>query len=290
MEQDNTLDVFQPSENHQLSTALLGMEEQFARAARSNVENNITPGDYTQAELEAMITIEQLRLLNGMDLAAILMRGRLLKRIEEQNLWANHPAGYTTLKEMAQAQGISITELSNVKDLTQIVFPYIEEELDLPVAQVWERMKSKSNMIDMLPILKAMITGEMPPQANTRANIEQIMNNTAATLQTAGQPHDDQAVRRQVVDDLLLAAEQETNRAFRARVRPERTPAPRAAVVRISNREYYIAEIADTNQRLAMERKLGAYLFDAEVFDVDQGQRQQEQVRRIPLLRSLLGG
>jgi len=290
MDEENNLAVYQPSENQQLATALLGMEEQFARAARHNVEGSINAGDYTQAEMEAMVTIEQLRLLNGMDLAAILMRGRLLKRIEEQNLWANHPAGYSTLKEMAQAQGISITELSNVKDLTQVVFPYIEEELGLPVAQVWERMKSKSNVIDMLPILKAMISGEMPAQAGTRANIEHILNNTAATMQAAGLPHDDQTVRRQVVDDLLLAAEQETNRTFRERVRPERTPAPRAAVVRVSNREYYIAEIADTNQRLAMERKLGGYLLDAEVFEVDQGQRQQEQVQRIPLLRSLLGG
>lgn len=40
--------------------------------------------EFTEAEKEAMVTIEELKLINGMDLAAVLLRGKILRRIEEK--------------------------------------------------------------------------------------------------------------------------------------------------------------------------------------------------------------
>ena len=62
-----------------------------------------------------MVATEKLRLVNGMDLAAIMLRGKILKDIEDQALHTVHPNHYDTLTALAEEQGISISELSDIR-------------------------------------------------------------------------------------------------------------------------------------------------------------------------------
>lgn len=115
-----------PSSSMQLSTALLGIENSLLRAAEANVA--LMGDDFTDAEREAMTTIEELKLINGMDLAAVLLRGKLLQRIEERGMWSYHPARYGSLQEMARDQGISVSNLSNIRDLNLVIFPWMAQQ------------------------------------------------------------------------------------------------------------------------------------------------------------------
>jgi len=119
--EQSAIDSIIPSSSMQLSTAFLGIESSLLRAAEANVA--LMGEDFTVAEREAMTTIEELKLINGMDLVAVLLWGKLLQRIEERGMWSYHPARYGSLQEMARDQGFSVSNLSNIRDLNFVFFP-----------------------------------------------------------------------------------------------------------------------------------------------------------------------
>ena len=140
MPEDTAIEV-RVSENVGLSRTLLGLEASMERAARENLNAALSQAgtsldSYTGTEPLAIIATEKLRLVNGLDLAAIMLRGRLLHEIEDGALFTVHPMHYTTLEQMAQEQGISLSELSDIRGMYDVVFPYIENELGLSVAAV----------------------------------------------------------------------------------------------------------------------------------------------------------
>jgi hypothetical protein len=122
-----------------MAEALTGLRQSIHVAAEMNV-NAVVEGEYfSQTEIQAMTLIEELRQVNTLDLASVLLRAELIRQIEISNAIVNHPAGYTNMREMASDQGISLSELSNTMDWVNVIFPFITEELGLPLAQVWER-------------------------------------------------------------------------------------------------------------------------------------------------------
>ena len=130
----NALATFQPSENRGLSNTLLGLEGQLEAAARQNLEQVLsTQGTnlqaFTDLEIMAMVETEKLRLVNGMDLATVLIRGKIIKNIEDRALHTVHPNGFADLTALAKSVGISVSELSDIRTMTQIIFPWIEENL-----------------------------------------------------------------------------------------------------------------------------------------------------------------
>ena len=221
---DNALARFQPSQNNDLSTSLMGIETALANAAHLNVTAAIDGADYTVMEIRSMETIEQLKLVNGMDLAAILLRGKLLARSRKKLFTASTPTSTCTLQDMAREQGISLSELSNVRDLCFVVFPYMEDVLEMNVAQTFENI-GKSNMRELVPILKAIITGA-ETRGTVQTGVETALNNAAASLQAVAlaEGNEDEVpaadIQRQAVADLLLAGEQMPNRVLRGHVRP----------------------------------------------------------------------
>ena len=79
MPQDTQLTI-RVSENATLSNALLNLEGSLEAAARQNLNAVLeqagqTLDIYTGTEQLAMVATEKLRLINGMDLAAIMLRG-----------------------------------------------------------------------------------------------------------------------------------------------------------------------------------------------------------------------
>lgn len=288
-DETNAITTYQPSENRGLAATLNSLESQLQRAAEQNVREQAGEG-YTQVEMRAMVTVEQLKLVNGLDLAAILLRGRLIRQIEEEALWTVHPGRYTTFDQMAREQGISASELSNVKDLCFVIFPYFEEVLGVPVARVFESI-GKSNMRELVPVLKAIITGQPSASQSVNRSVDRIMDDIVVTERAAGNEvgDDDETqnrLRRTAVEQLIEAG-QLTNTQLRARIRPERTAALEPYVVNRGARRLVLMEV-DEDQYTLLNRRLNGYM-DVVTVDLPQDptQRQREAVR-IPVIREVL--
>jgi hypothetical protein len=283
---NNALATYAPTNDVDLSRSLMGMEIALEAAARRSVELATDGEDYTQAEIHAMIVVEELKKLNGMDLAAVLMRYKIVKQIESEALWTIHPGHYDSRDAMAREQGISPSELSDIMAMGDIVFPYIENTMDIRVAVIWEQI-GKSNFRELVPIIKYIVTGEMPTQPNQSSrSAERMLDDVAATAQAAGQDMDDGEIRRQAISRLLEAG-QHSNREMRAQIRPERTASINATYVTLSGRKFLMAEV-DDDQETLLNRRMGAYIDAVTVtLPTDRRQRQLEG-SRAPVLGSIL--
>ena len=127
---------------------------------------------FTDLEMMAMVETEKLRLVNGMDLAAVMIRGKIIKNIEDRALYSVHPNGYADLTSLALSVKISVSELSDIRVMTQIIFPWIEENLG-PVATIWDGL-GKTKFRSLVPYLKACITGELPDTESARVNFNRF--------------------------------------------------------------------------------------------------------------------
>ena len=274
--------AIQPATDVRLSTAMGGLREQFHAVASARVAD--LGAGYTQLEINAMTIVEELRLVNTMDLAAVLLRGDLLREIEEGSLWTVHPGQYSTFQDLAKDQGISLSELSNIRDMTQIIFPYIENVMGLIVAEVWENI-GKSNFRELTPVLKALITGE-ETTGSVRNSIEAILGDIYATAAAGGQEITEGEARGQAVDWLIEQGEMLTNRQLRETVRPTRTPAINPAVFSIGDTRIFMVEMTE-DQLLALRRKLGTFMQDEVFMDLsqDEGTRQAQLMRVRPIRR-----
>jgi hypothetical protein len=284
--ENSAVTVYSPSQDRSLSTALLSIKDQLHQAAIANVEAQIAGQDYTQIEKHAMTVVQELKLVNGMDLAAVLLRYDLVRQIETEALWTSHPAHYTSRDEMARDQGISPSELSNIMDLGGVIFPYIQDTLGIPVAQMWEEI-GKSNFRELVPVLKYIISGERPERENTASRAaEAFLNDVAATAAAAGQNLNDAQIRGEAVERLLEAGRL-TNRELRAQLRPERTQSINATKVRYNNRTFILAEVTEDQETL-VQRRLGEYIdFVTANLPIDRRQRQLEATRT-PVLGSII--
>jgi hypothetical protein len=282
--------AFQPSTSLELNNSLSALEAQLYQAAEANV-NAVASEGYTQAERHAMIVVEQLKLVNSMDLAAVHVRGKLLDQIEAEGLWAFHPGQYGTLEQMARDQGISVSELSNIRNLTRVIFPYMEQTLGIPVAQVWEQI-GKSNFREMTAVLTAIISGEEPGNRTTAESVALILDETAATAHAAGQEVTPESVRRAAVENLLNDASSMSTRQVRRRLRPDPTPTLEPAVIRSNGRRVIVME-ADDEQYTLFQRVMDRHIDVREVdLPSDPGARQREalRVQQVQRLISMLEG
>jgi hypothetical protein len=286
MEQTATtqLAVMQPSDNTQLSSVLNGLEEQLYNAARANMLQSVDPTQYTQSEIEAIVAVEQLRLVKGLDLAAIFLRRKLIRKIEEEALWSQHPNHdeFPNMATLAMRVGISKTQLTNEKTLCDIVFPYFTANLNMQPSEVFENM-CRSNLTEILPILRVMITGEQSPSANNNHAALSAMDNAAATLISAatanGQPAPTtDEIRNAAITELVEHAANMTNAQIRGHVRPSAVTPINPVVTSTEGRRFIIAEL-DEDQWLNFQRKLGAFIGTPNYVE--------RNVRTLPIVRTL---
>lgn len=282
------------SENQTLSTQLLSLEETMEAAARQNLESSLAEvgqslSQYTATEQLAMVQTEKLRLVNGLDLASVAIRGKILKQIEEQGLFSVHPNGYNRIEDLAKEAGISSSMYSDIRAMYEYIFPYFEQVLHIPVAQVWETVGT-ANFRALVPVLRAIITGEEPGRESARATYNRIMNDVAATLAAANggrQPSDDE-VRRAAVSELIERGQQATTRELQGFLRDGAvTPALQPTlIIAPDGRKYMLAEVND-DQLMAISRRLGAHMGEPDrvILPRDPQQRQNEAFRH-PTIRS----
>lgn len=324
---------YQPAESSTLAQSLVGLQQQIEAAAAENVISAITNegqsvSDYTETEMEAMVTVESLKLTGGLELTAVLLRAKYLRLIQSRNMVANHPGGYTSLQEMAEDNGISTAELSQTLDLVNVVFPYVQNVLGISPAQLWETV-GKSKLRELVPVLKVIITGENSDTRSAQASADAILDGTAATLLASAQGE-----RYQVLNALRAARDEDERRAvlrendlseegadqlqqefaetvqqmavdrlitdgmnlpvrrLRNILRPERTDNIEATVIPMPNGQRLVTTIVDNDQYLLLQRRLGTYM-EEQVFELPDDPRMRQieaaRIREIRALQRLLG-
>ncbi len=183
---ENAIVEFQPAQNQDLARTFGGIRGAIETAAQANVDALIeeSGSQFAHIEAEALVAIEALKQVNGLDLTAVLLRAHYIRQIQEGNLLANHPAEYSSIDHMARDNGMSSTDLFVTLDVVNIIFPFIQDELGIPVPMFWNNL-SKSKIKELLPVLKAIITGEEPSRATTREAVERFVDDVTEIERTA---------------------------------------------------------------------------------------------------------
>ncbi len=176
--------IVSPTTSAGLATPLMNSLSDLERAAYANIAQEVGIEEYTQTEIEAMVTVEALRLTSGYGLMEVIARARYLRKIQENNMIANHPGDFHSLGDLGSYVGMSTTQISQVLDLVNIVFPFITNVLEKSVAEVWEEV-GKAKLVELLPVLKVLITGEPSDTRSTQEKAERQLQDTEATWQTA---------------------------------------------------------------------------------------------------------
>jgi hypothetical protein len=243
--------------------------ERSVLAAAQNTVNEFTRSagvTLTDTEMEAVVTVQVLKELNSVDLATLLLRYKYVRKIRDGNLVTRHPGGYASLAEMAADQGISATELSRIVDLVEVVFPYLGNTLHMDVATAWKEV-GKSNFIDMLPVLKVLITGQPvahSAQANEAAN--RFLDDAAAGYRAQDlEVPDEDALRQEVVRDIVERGTRLNNHELRTHLRPERVPSIETHVFMNNGQGYVLMPVTDDQMNM-LARRAGACI-DVQVYD-----------------------
>ena len=210
-----------------LAREIEGLESVKLEATRNTVSEFVRSQgvSLTDTEMETVITVQILKELNSIDLASLLLRYKYLRKIRDDNLVTRHPGQYASLAEVATDAGISVSELSRIVDLVEIVFPYLGSTLHMDIPTVWKEV-GKSNFIDMLPVLKVLITGKQVTHSNqANESVQRFLDDAAAGYIAAEQEVPEEVeLRMGVVRDIIERGTQLNNHEFRTHLRPKRIP------------------------------------------------------------------
>lgn len=273
-----------------LSRSLQSLQDTLMEAARQSIDAAIGDGlaEYTDLNRRAMYVTEALRLTSGLDLSTVLMRGALIKQIEDENLVGVHPNGYANLTALARDAGIaSVSELSNIRDLCEVVFPFIQNILGWDLKDTWEKV-GKSNFRELVPALRSMITGEDADHESVRQAVAQMLDSSAAEMiineEATQDTLDDSEVRRNAIESLLRGSAGRTVREVRRSVRPNPVPPVHMATIRVDEQWYAVMQCETREQYDLVMRVLSAH---ANNQAIDPNELTPAQRR---FLRSVFGG
>jgi hypothetical protein len=254
-----------PSTETGLATNLLGLESSIYAAAKRNLDTALEEQDGnmpTTLERTAIIEVEALKLVGGLDLAAILLRGKILAKIRTQNLLNIHPGHYDTQAQMAVDQGISAAELSYIQTLYDIVFPWLEEN-GMSVATIWHEI-GKSKFFELTPIMSAVISGEMPGRGTTLDAVMALTADATTALTVDGVAPTEDDVRSRVMNRLIEIGSTLPVMEVRRAVRPTHTPDINATIVHQGEQFYLVAQMTE-DQRVMFRRLSGTHVDFVEV-------------------------
>ncbi len=287
---ENELIVHQPispATSTPLAQAFMSLENDLRSAAEQALVVAIgEDNDYTVVERQAMVTIETLRLVNGLDLSALILREKIITEIEHGNYVTIHPEGYRSLKDMAAKQGLSAAQLSKTLNLVRVIFPYLREHLDMNIALAFESV-GISKFTEMLPYLRQLITGEESSSPQVRNTVSNMLDDTVATAHAAGNEIDEAEQIRLTIDTLMTDGVLLNARQLRTRLRPERTDPVQVTVINGPQGGRMIISQVSEDQWTMLERKMGG---SAEYMNVnlsDNVQERSEALTSIVEIRTL---
>lgn len=270
-----------------MNDSLSGMRQSLQNAAQQNLDAflaEVGDEDYTAMERRAMLVGEQLKLVSGLDLGAIYFRGELIKQIREEALHTVHPERFQTAEQMAATMGISATELSYIESFYNIIFPWMESH-GLNVATVWEEV-GKAKFKEMNPVLKALITGEMPGRGSTLNAVETLLGDVAATAAASGEEMDDEEIREQAAVNLIEAGGQMTVREMQRHLRPEQTESITFSTLSRGGRRIIMAEVNE-DQFTMFQNKMRNYSDLVNIWLPEEPRRRASEAARYPLIREI---
>lgn len=299
---------YQLSDNTDLAGAFGGIGTAIEQAAWFNVQQRIQEEglQLTQIETHAMVEVEAFRQISGLDLTAVILRVHHLRNLQEGNLLSMHPAGYRSLNHMASENGCSVTDLLASLDLVNIVFPYVQSVLGIPIWDLWSSI-GKSKLKEMLPVLKSLVTGSEADTETTRASVTRILEDMYAGMEVSelyrrffeamnderlpdedrqeAREHIERESRRMAVEHLVELGQNLPTEELRRHLRPSRTPTVEFYRVQVGERSLVVADLTPEQIQL-VQRRMGERV---ELFSLDlpeeQGARQTEAFRITPLRR-----
>jgi hypothetical protein len=257
--------AIQLSQNSGLATSLGGIEAALLRAAHENVALELGANhDYGALEVQSIEIIEALKLTHGLDLTAVILRGRLIHQFEEGGFAGVYPGESTDLKVIARLNGISLTDLSNTRTMYDIVFPWIEENLPgTTVAELWGKV-GKSGMVELLPVLRALITGEETGSETVSSSVTMLLNDAFLSATAAGTLPEDEAeqitfLRSNSINRLLDLGAELPVREVRRIIRPTHTPDIATIVLASGATKYAVMKLTE-DQATMLQRMMGTHL------------------------------
>jgi len=264
------------STSRSLSNEILTLKERFEQEARLQVSEYLeTDGrQFTQTEKYAMVKLQQLKMIKSLTLAKVILMGEVIQEIEAHGLWSAHPMGYQSMEEAAKDQGISLSEYSNIRDLTQIIFPYLQEA-GYTIAEQWERI-GISKFRELIPVLKRAITGTESRSERVEAVFNNEMDDIYATASVAGDDMNDIAARQLVVDTFIQRGELPVTE-LRRHLRPERTPSLMGWRVPYRGNQSIFMMVVNEDQEQMLSRRLNGYM---DVTPVQRDEMSRSQVIR----------
>jgi hypothetical protein len=235
------------------STAYINeMNDNVKQMAVNNLKDALAGEDYTGPEKIAMVVFEELRLVNGLDLASVLLKGERLKRIREMNLAQQLPGEFQSMEEAVTAWAkISPTQQSVITNLYEHVFPYIRDQLQMSVQEFWEDI-SLSNAGEIIPHLRMLITGEPSRSGQVREKVGELLE-TANALGMS----EEEAIENSVIGLISLGAG--TVSDVRKELRPEGSPTIEMALIYANGKTFILGEV-DEDQLTLLRRTFGRHV------------------------------
>ena len=247
----------------------------YEEIAQKNVQRQlIQTADYevTDSAKFAIVRLEQLKITRGDTIEEIHLRRRLFREIETHSLWTEHPNEFESMIAAIEAQGVSQSEYSNICDLCDIIFPYLENN-DHNIQRLWENI-GKSKFRELTPFLKRAINNE--PSRSYR--VEQIFQNeikkVTSTHHAQEHPITEEETRQMLIEHFLDLGHLSV-REFRKHLHPEQRPAPKAYQVPLSDTRMGLFILADQDEFENLRRRLPSSL---EVIEVNQDELQASSV------------
>jgi len=251
--------AIQISTNAQISARLNAMLDSFESAAQQNVQAYMDAtgnNAFTITEKRALVKLEQLKLIGDLTLAEVMLRGEVIRQIENEGLWSSHPMQFNSMEEAAAAQGISQSEYSNIRDMCDVVFPYLTEA-GYNVPELWEEI-GKSKFRELVPILKRAIMNEESRSTRVEQIFQNEMDDIFATASAAGQDIDDVEAREIMINQLIEAGLLPV-RELRQRIRPDRTPTMVGWRIPYNDSSDLFMFMLSADQQEMLNRRLSGY-------------------------------
>ncbi len=308
---------YQVSASDLYSGSLMGIHTIIEQAAAEVVRDQIVAAggseNFSAINIQAMTAVEAFRQVSGLDLTAVMLRAYYLRMIQEQNLLANHPGHYSSLSDMAAQNGCSVSDMLATLDMVNILFPYVENQMGIPVHELWATV-GKSKLKEMLPVLKTLITGENSDTESVQLAIERMMDEQYASfradpeLQEAVAIMDDEhepeqnraavrerlnhVARQNIIQHLIELGGQLPIIEVRRHLRPQRTQPIQFQTFQ-DGQNFIVMGSASPEQFEMMRNKMGERMETMALALPDDPRARQAEAFRIPLFRrvyALLNG
>lgn len=205
---------------------------------------------YTLPEIEAMVELMKYKMLDEMEVIPLLVKARIASRLNQ--IWMVHPNKAGTKREFIVANGLSKSHFYDLVALHDDVLPLLNK-FGVDTMQFLKERKG-SNIREMLPMLKAVLTGEASQRPSVNNRIAQLTEEIKEITPNMS----DEDVRREIASRILEAS-QGTNAELSNFLNPDPTPAIVATLTEVEGNVILLAEM-DYDQAQMMFRLMKEHL------------------------------